>query len=175
MQRWKLVAAVAAVAAVVIASVIVLLVTQSRESARRPEPPEPSRTRIAPPTSAPAPTASSTMNEDAPSTDDQRAQVRVCNNYLDAFLQPGTPDERAARLREWGTPQNVEQAKQTDPRRLSTAKRKGDCTLDPGAAHANQAQAHVQLTDGTWWAFTLVKDLTVAAQWRVHAATREGH
>lgn len=175
MQRWKIVATVAAVAAAVLASIIVLLVTTTREASQPPPVAETPRTRIAPPTQGPGNPTTPVTSEDAPSTPDQENQVKVCNAYLDAFLQPGTPDERAARLREWGTPQNVEQAKQTDPRRLSTAKRKGDCTLDPSNARANQTQAHVQLADGSWWACTLVKDLTVAAQWRVHALTREGH
>ncbi|GAB3622691.1 hypothetical protein GCM10027418_07730 [Mariniluteicoccus endophyticus] len=122
------------------------------------------------------PSSSSTpIVENRPSGSDQSNQVKVCNAYIDAFLQPGSPEEREQRLREWGTPQNVEQAKETDPRRLSSAKRKGDCTPDGSLSRPNQTQAHVQLTDGTWWAATLVKDLTAKNEWRVHALTREGH
>ncbi|GAB3707747.1 hypothetical protein [Mariniluteicoccus flavus] len=173
MQRWKLVAAVAAVAAVVIASVIVLLVTSTREAVTPPPPPVESQgPRIDRPTQPPSPSVTPHI-EDRPSNPDQANQIKVGNAYMDAFLQPGSIEERAARLKEWGTPQNVEQAKLTN--RLPNARRKGDVALDPTNARPNQTQAHVQLTDGSWWAMTLVKDPTVAAQWRVHVATREGH
>lgn len=175
MQRWKLVAVVAAVVVAVVASIVVLLVTATNPPpATAPTPVATVGPRVPRPTSAPTPTPTP-HNENRPAGGDQANQVKVCNAYLDAFLQPGTEDERAARLREWATPQNLEQARATDPRRLSTARRKDDCALDPSNARPNQVQAHAQLTDGTWWSLTLVKDLTVAAQWRVHAVTREGH
>lgn len=175
MTRWKMIAAVGAVAAVVIASAIVLLVFATGETPA----PQPSPSAGAPlddgPRIQPA-TPGATVppgGEDRPSAGDQTSQVKVCNAYLDAFLIPGTPEERANRLKDLGTPANVEQAKLAA--RLPEAKRKGDCALDPSASRAAQAQAHVQLTDGSWWAMSLVKDLTVPAGWRVQALTREGH
>ncbi|NNG21013.1 hypothetical protein HJ590_15875 [Naumannella sp. ID2617S] len=176
MTRWKLVAALAAVAAVVIASVVVLLIGQGRQNAAPPPPPT-VPVRIDPPaTTAPNPTASPTdHNEDRPMPGDQTSQVTVANNYMDAFLQPGTPAEREARLKDWATPGDLAVAKLVSNERLPRAKRKGPAALDPAVARANQAYAHIQLTDDSWWGVGLVKDLTAPKGWRVSFVEKEGH
>ncbi|OYO00481.1 hypothetical protein CGZ95_07470 [Enemella evansiae] len=175
MTRWKLVAALAAVAAVVIASVIVLLVGSGRQAAT--PPPAPPPVRIDPPAQGTAaPTAAPTsLGEERPMPGDQTAQVEVANAYMDAFLRPGTPAEREARLKDLATPNDLVLAKQVANERLPNAKRKTSAALDPGVARANEAYAHVQLTDDTWWGMGLVKDLTAPKGWRVSFLEKEGH
>lgn len=176
MTRWKLIAALAAVAAVVIASVIVLLVSSGRQPAPTTAP-STQPIRIDPPVQGtPAPTAAPTVvEEERPMPGDQTAQVAVANAYLDAFLQPGTPAEREARLKDLATPADLAGAKLVANDRLPTAKRKTSAALDPGVARANEAYAHVQLTDDTWWGMGLVKDLTAPKGWRVSFLEKEGH
>lgn len=175
MTRWKLTAALAGVAAIVLASVVVLLIAGGRQEPAAPPPSTPPPTRIQPP---PAPTATATVaegGEDRPMPGDQTNQVEVANAYIDAFLKPGTPEEREARLRDWATPADLRLAREVANDRLPRATRVGAATLDPAGARANQAYAHVRLSDGSWWGIGLVKDLTAPKQWRVSYLEREGH
>lgn len=174
MSRWKLIATLAAVVVVVVVSVVVLVVTTST---REPQPPV--RTTAPPRIQAPVDTSTPTTevdhDENIPSNATQAAQLEVANAYMDAFLAPGSPDERAAKLKDWATPALVETDKLVDPRNLPSATREKSAALDDSMADVNRAVAWVQLSDGAWWNLTLVSDATAPKKWRVSLANREGH
>lgn len=172
MSRWKLIAALAGVIALVLISVVVLVVTTSQ----RDEQP-PTRTTAPPRVQAPVDTSSpeADHDENIPANAGQAAQLEVANAYIDAFLKPGSPDERAARLKDVATPALVQTDKLIDPRNLPDATRQKSAALDDNASEPNRAVAWVELSDGSWWNLTLVSDATAPKKWRVSLASREGH
>lgn len=171
MERWKIIAlAIGGVAA--LALVFALLWTDKPSD----EPPEatpaaPSQSTasriprtVETPSAAPSATPTEDSEHGTTGSSDEKAQITVANGFWDAWVQQGTPEERAARIGPWATPEEVEIAQLVGNDALPTGTRVGDAVVDP-ASEESLIYTFINLSDGGQWRVSLVKDPTTPHGW----------
>lgn len=179
LARPKLIAAVIGVAVLVIASVVILVVTSTQGEPTGPATPTPARgaTPVVTPRTSSAPTLPAEHEENIPANETQSTQIRLANDYIDAFLAAESAEARIAALQELGTPQNLADIREIDQSRVPAATRVPgqDAALDPSSSTDSRAYAHVRLTDDSWWGMWLVRDANAPRGWAVASLEKFGH
>lgn len=196
MRRWKVILVAGSIAAAVIVLLSMLVwwnwsgsaqtvetpapVTPARtEETRIPQQPEGTPGGQQPPTSTPSarPSAQPTggsIDENGEPTQQDKFKIATANGFVDEWLKPGTVEDRAARLRPYATPEEIQTAAYASAEKLPKATRAGDGVVDPSRGDAARAVVLVKLSDGQTVQIAMLDSPMAKHRWLVYLVAPEG-